>query len=133
MPQSGYPGLTQPPQPPQDVPENVPGVFRWAGNIAGWLAALHRWALSVQTIVNNIVQGKINATGTVTLTAGAATTTITDARITAGSYIGFMPRTANAALALSLLRVTSRTKGSATITHGNDPATDKTFTYCVIG
>jgi hypothetical protein len=47
---------------------------------------------AVAEIVNNIMDGKTNNTGTVTLgTGGASTTTITDARIGASSVILLMP------------------------------------------
>lgn len=67
----------------------------------------------------------------VTLTANAASTTITDARIRFDSFIGFQPTTANAAaeLGAGTLYVddSGRVNGSVTITHANNAQTDRTF------
>lgn len=72
-------------------------------------------------------------TGTVTLTANAASTTLTDTRLTASSCISLMPTTANAAGALATTYIGTRAIGSATITHANNAQVDKTFAYSVIG
>lgn len=89
--------------------------------------------------INSLLQGKLNSVTTVTLTAGAATTTLTDARITTNSFIGFMPTTANAAAALANLYVSNRmtsngnVAGNATLTHANNAQTDRTFIVLIIG
>jgi hypothetical protein len=83
--------------------------------------------------VNLALQGKLNAVTTLTLTPSSATTTIQDDRITALSYIGLQPKTANAAAALSSLYTSAQTNGSATFTHANDANVDKTFNVVVIG
>ena len=48
-------------------------------------------------VVNLLVDGKFNAVGTVTLTASAASTAVTDYRAGQDSVILFTPTTANAA------------------------------------
>lgn len=89
--------------------------------------------------INGLLQGKMNAVTTVTLTANSATTTLTDDRITPKSFIGFMPETANAAAALANLYVSNRMStngtviGNATLTHANNAQTDRTFTVLIIG
>jgi hypothetical protein len=83
--------------------------------------------------INDILQGKLNATNSITLTANSATTTLTDARISANSYIGFQPTTANGAAALGGLYVSAQQKGSATLTHTNNAQTDKSFKILIIG
>lgn len=89
------------------------------------------------TVMNRIMSGKVNATGEVTLAAGGTTTTVTDARATAGSYIGFDPLTANAAAekAAGTIYVldANRRNGSFVITHANNAQTDRTFKYLLIG
>ena len=92
-------------------------------------------AREVATIVNNILDGKINSTGTVTLTASAATTVVTEDRAGATSVILFMPTTANAAAeqAAGGMFVSSRGKQTFTITHANNSQADRTFDYIVIG
>jgi hypothetical protein len=76
--------------------------------------------------------GKLNCTGSVTLTA-SATTTPTDPRIGAESVILFMPTTANAASAMDALYVSARETGEATLTHDSAADEDRTFGYIVIG
>lgn len=68
--------------------------------------------------------------GTVTLTASATTTTVTDKSITSESVIALMPTTANAAAALGTTYVSARSKGSFTLTHANNAQTDRTFGWC---
>lgn len=93
----------------------------------------------LSSVVNTILQGKINAVTTVTLTAGTTTTTITDARITSKSFIGLTPTTANAAAAIPTTYISSQmtgtgtTQGTATITHANNAQTDRTFNILIIG
>jgi hypothetical protein len=89
--------------------------------------------------INGLLAGKMNAVTTVTLAAGVATTTLTDARITINSFIGLMPTTANAATALATTYISNRMSsngnvaGNATITHANNAQTDRTFTVLIIG
>ena len=87
----------------------------------------------VSTSLNNTINGKLNSTGTVTLTASATSTTLTDARIGGNSVILFMPTTANARTALNGLHVSTRANGSATLTHASSGNTDQNLSYCVIG
>lgn len=88
-------------------------------------------------VVNRINSGKVNASIDVTLTANAASTTITDARLASTSILLFDPVTAHAAteLAAGTLYVlaANRTNGSATITHANNAQTDRTFRVLIIG
>ena len=81
--------------------------------------------------VNSVLQGKLNAVDTVTLTVSSATTTLLDSRIGPDSFIGFMPTTANAAA--EALYVSSRGDQTATITHANNAQADRTFAFLVIG
>jgi hypothetical protein len=88
----------------------------------------------ISEVVNNLVEGKSNNTGTITLAvASATTTTLTDERIGYDSVIVFMPRTSNAASAMTNLYVSARTKGSATLTHSANTSADKTYGYIVVG
>jgi len=99
------------------------------------LSPLANDAREVATIVNNILDGKINATGTVTLTASAASTAVTEDRAGATSVILFMPTTANAAAeqAAGGMYVSSRGKQTFTIAHANNAQTDRTYDYIDIG
>ena len=51
--------------------------------------------------INNVMDGKLNSTGEITLTASSTTTTLSDARIGLNSVLLFMPQTANARTALN--------------------------------
>lgn len=82
--------------------------------------------------LNNCINGGGNNTDEVTLTAGAASTVVTDTRVSVSSAIILMPTTANAAGAISSTYITTD-KGSFTINHANNGQTDRTFQYGVIG
>jgi hypothetical protein len=88
-------------------------------------------------VMQQMRRGKLEAVGEVTLTANAASTTLTDTRISPQSVIIWHPRTANAAteLAAGTMYITDANMGSgtATITHANNAQSDKTFRYAVIG
>jgi len=87
----------------------------------------------ISSTVNNTLDGKLNSTGTITLTASATTSTLTDARIGENSIILFMPITANGNTAKANLYVSARADGSATLTHASSGNTDQNFGYVVIG
>ncbi len=91
------------------------------------------WGLEAITILNKILQGKLNNVQEVTLTAGVATTTINDPIITTASFVGLMPMTANAAAALETTYFGVPTKGQIIINHANSAQTDRTFRYAVQG
>ena len=109
---TGYPGVGSPPA--------------GGGDIPGWLRRM--WV-----VLSQMQQGKLNAVGSVTLTASATTTAISDARINAESWIGLMPKTANAAGALATTYVSSRSDGTATLAHASTTTTDRGFDFCIIG
>jgi hypothetical protein len=81
--------------------------------------------------VSDILQGMTSAAGEVTLTANAASTVVTHAFASAGSHITLSPLTANAAAEIGngTLYISSRGKGTFTITHANNAQADRTFTY----
>ena len=87
----------------------------------------------ISLALNNTIAGKVNSTGSVTLTASATTTTLTDERVGSGSILLFMPTTANASTAFANLYVSTRVEGSATLTHASSANTDQTFGYVIFG
>lgn len=93
------------------------------------------WVWRLFDVVRGVLGGKLNATGSVTLTDSVASTDIIDPRISIESVILFMPTTANAATeaAAGGMYVSAQLNGSATVTHSNGPSTDRTFRYLVIG
>lgn len=90
-------------------------------------------ARTTANVIRNLVDGKSNNTGSITLTANATSTTLTDTRVGANSVIVFMPKTANAASAMTSLFVSARGTGTATLTHDSNAATDRHLEYVIIG
>lgn len=91
---------------------------------------VHRYELAVA--INGLLGGGTDNTGTVTLAANAATTTIHDSRIGPLSVVFLMPTTANAAAALPGVYIACA-KTTATLTHANNTQTDRTYQYAVFG
>lgn len=79
----------------------------------------------------NVLLGKMNVHGELTLAANSATTTLNDVRIGSGSVLLFMPTSANAAAGLTALYVTGRGTGTCTLNHANNAQTDRTYDYVV--
>lgn len=89
----------------------------------------------VSTAINQALKGYLNSTGTVTLNAGATTTTVANAFVNSNSVILFAPQTANAsAIALPYVKPADITgKTGFIITHTNNANADKTFAYAILG
>lgn len=87
----------------------------------------------IQEVINNMLAGKLNNNGIITLTANAATTTFTDSRIGSNSVVLLMPTTANAAAAIATTYMNTFAKGSCVINHANNAQADKTFWFAIFG
>lgn len=103
----------------------------WA--IDAWL----QWGRGIVSAVNAFLRGSVPWVADLTLTANAASTTLTDARLTYFSAVVFMPMTANAAAeigagTLYVLQANMKT-GVWVITHANNAQTDRTFRLAFIG
>lgn len=85
--------------------------------------------------VNSLGDGRSNATGTVTLTAAAATTAVTDRRVGTDSVIALMPTTANASgeIGAGTIYIAAVTAGSFTVSHANNAQADRTYGYSICG
>lgn len=83
--------------------------------------------------INELMRGRSNAVGTVTLTAGVTSTAVDRQTFNAEAQVFLFPRTANAAAALATTYATITAAGTMTITHANAVSTDRTFGYLVIG
>lgn len=101
-------------------------VYTSWSNTAEWMARLAR-------AINNILRGKTNNWGSVTLTANAASTSVTDPRAGYNSVVTLSPTTANAAAAIATTYIATYGDGTFTITHANNAQSDKTFKYVVTG
>lgn len=84
-------------------------------------------------VLNSVLAGRLNVTAELTLTANVATTTLTDARLSAQSFIGLCPLTANAAAAVGTTYISARNEGSCVVTHANNAQTDRDFSVLIIG
>lgn len=115
-------------RPFQNLPQ--PGVF-------STLADAARYTRVLWDALYKARRGKLECVVEVTLTANAATTTVIDERISGQTFIGFDPRTANAAaeLAAGTMYVldANRTNGQIVITHANNAQTDRRYFLCLIG
>lgn len=87
----------------------------------------------IAEVLNNVLQGKLNATLDVTLRASQTTTVVTDARLGPFSVILPMARTASAAGNLDGLYVTDQGKGTATLHHDSISSTDQDVRLLIIG
>jgi hypothetical protein len=85
--------------------------------------------------INELTQGRSNATGSVTLTANAASTAVSNDNFAAASTVYFTATTANAAaeVGAGTMYISARAKGSFTITHANNAQTDRTYLYAIVG
>ena len=93
---------------------------------------IREWCRKIAEACEAALEGKVRSVGTVTLTADAATTTITDRRIGVESFVQLMPLTENAGGELGVY-VSSQTDGSLILAHATDSRTDRTFRYVVLG
>jgi hypothetical protein len=83
--------------------------------------------------INSIIDGKIDAVDSFTLTANATTTTVSDNKFESNMVPVWSPATANAAAAMTNVYLSARTKGGFTLTHSNTATTDRTFNYSRLG
>jgi len=100
-------------------------------------AGIREWARQVALVLNRALTGGQNNNGIVTLTANAASTTLTDARIGVSATVTFEATTANAAAergnGTMYCSEAGRLNGSLVITHANNAQTDRTFRYAIHG
>jgi hypothetical protein len=80
----------------------------------------------------DLFQGRSNCAGQFTLTASATTTTVVAPNFGIDSDVVWSPLTANAASAMTNVRLTGRAKGEFTLTHSSTSTTDRTFAYRII-
>ena len=101
-------------------------------------AELWPWLRTLWQAVVRIRQGKLECVGEVTLTANAATTTLTaTGLLSMQSVVEFDPKTANAATEKAAgtmyVLTADRANDTWTITHANNAQTDRTFQYSIVG
>lgn len=96
------------------------------------------WQRAVEAaagVINRLINGETNSLGDVTLTASAASTTVTDQRAGLNRIVLLMPKTANAAAALATTYIDPAAVGAGTFTisHANNAQTDRSFRYVILG
>ncbi len=90
---------------------------------------LSKYAIAIQ----QLEQGRSNATGVCTLTPGTTSTTVTAPNCGASSKVLLFQTTANAAAAWATTFHTASGKGTFTLTHANNAQTDRTFNFVCLG
>lgn len=85
------------------------------------------------TAVLQLIRGRSNAVGTVTLAAGATSTTVSFDNCSEEGQVFLSPRTANAAAALATTYISAVNNKSFTIAHANAASTDRTFGFVALG
>lgn len=85
--------------------------------------------------IRDLFQGRSNAMGQFTLTAGATSTVVTAQNCGEQSRISITPQTSNAAAAVATTYIDqSNVKpGQFTVTHANTGTTDRRFSYSIRG
>lgn len=85
--------------------------------------------------VNQVLAGKLEVLGEVTLAENVALTNVEDPRISVVSFIDFQALTANAAVekASGNMYITTQETGKIAIAHTNNAQTDRSFRYIVLG
>ncbi len=92
----------------------------------------HRRQLAQQ--LTTAIQGRLDCTFSLTLTANAASTTIIDSRISLSTAVLAMPTTANAAAEIGNgTMYFTPTAGQCVVTHANNAQADRTFTIAILG
>lgn len=85
--------------------------------------------------LQQLAAGRSNAVGSVTLTTGSSTTTVTTANCAAGSTPILTPASASAAAEVGngSIYVSAVANASFTITHANSVTAGRTFLYAIVG
>lgn len=91
------------------------------------------WLRQLAGVVGGLLLGKLNCTGTVTLTANQTSTSVNDPRAGGQSCILLMPTTANAAAALATTFVSARAKRNFVLSHASVASIDRSFVYAILG
>ena len=91
------------------------------------------WAEQVGSVINNLLIGKLNNTGTFILVNGGVSTTVSDVRCGPNSVINIMATNAGGAVALDRWSVQTKTNGSFVVTHVSTSTAMCTAGYAILG
>lgn len=100
--------------------------------------ALSRSERDPQRIVDAIIQlieGRSNAVGDITLTPGATSTVVSFPNVSTDARVFLFPQTANAAAAMATtyIKKADIDRGVFVITHANNAQADRDFSFLCIG
>lgn len=88
----------------------------------------------VQSVLNRLNQGKMNAVGEFQVNAGVKAATIRDRRVTATTWLWPEAQDTAGALAIaSGFKIDGRQEGQLTLTFMSAPAATATFLYAIFG
>jgi len=99
------------------------------------LSPSERDLFKIVLAVRQLMEGRSNAVGTVTLNAGTVSTTVSAPNCGPGSAVFLFPQTANAAAAVATTYVPAVgvTAGQFIIAHANAGTTDRSFCWIALG
>jgi hypothetical protein len=105
---------------------------------SGGIVSLNPAEKEPRLIVNAIrqlMEGRSNATGMATLTAGSTVTTVTAVSCSEGSTVLLQPTTANAAaeVGAGTIYVSTVSNGSFGIVHASAGSTDRIYRWVALG
>ena len=87
--------------------------------------------------VMEVMNGKINSTGSFTLTADVTTTTLTDARIGRNTVVQYFPITANASAEIGAGTIyqthPNAAQEKAVINHADNSQSDRDYVFVLLG
>lgn len=99
------------------------------------LAPGEQWSQRIVQAIRQLMQGRNNATGSVTLTASATTTIVEAPNCSAESEVFLQALTAHAAAEVGngTIYISAIANGSFTITHASNSQVDRTFSWVALG
>ena len=86
----------------------------------------------ISEVVNNLVEGKSNNTGSFSTTVSTTTTTLSNERIGFNSVIVIMPLDHNSSMELKDIYFDTFTQGSCTVHHGSH-GVSRNYRYIIVG
>lgn len=87
----------------------------------------------INQAIRELIEGRMNGVGTVTLTPGATSTVVNFVNCSKDSHVFLSPLSANAAAALATTYINQIAQGSFTINHANTPTVNRIFSFLCIG
>jgi hypothetical protein len=103
----------------------------WAADVKSLREGIRR----IATTVNQMQDGRSNATGSFTIPTSTASSTVNDVRVGIDSVLSLMPTTLNAAgeVGGGTVYVKSRGNGLFVLKHASNTQNDRDFEYSITG